>query len=144
MKHIEQETFATRVRANRRKLASELRTRFDYIVCGAGTSGCVVAARRAADPNIHVLVIEAGETDESAVTSRHGLAATTRIGTSTRRRRALHREGMQRCSTCIAAELRRGPGAPIRSTAARAAWCTCHVIEVPTSLTADKLIRRRP
>jgi len=70
MKHIEQDTFATRVRANQRKLASELRTRFDYIVCGAGTSGSVVAARLAADPKIQVLVVEAGGPDESDVISK--------------------------------------------------------------------------
>lgn len=36
-------------------------TEYDYIVCGAGTSGAVVAARLAEDPNNSVLVIEAGE-----------------------------------------------------------------------------------
>lgn len=34
---------------------------YDYIICGGGTSGCVVAARLAEDPNFRVLVIEAGE-----------------------------------------------------------------------------------
>jgi choline dehydrogenase len=38
---------------------------FDYIVCGAGSSGSVVAARLAANPNLQVLVLEAGQTDES-------------------------------------------------------------------------------
>ncbi|KAI5357259.1 Putative glucose-methanol-choline oxidoreductase, FAD/NAD(P)-binding domain superfamily [Septoria linicola] len=33
---------------------------YDYIVCGGGTSGCVVAARLAEDPHVRVLVIEAG------------------------------------------------------------------------------------
>jgi choline dehydrogenase len=33
-------------------------------VCGAGSSGCVVAARLASDPNIEVLLLEAGGTDE--------------------------------------------------------------------------------
>jgi hypothetical protein len=45
MKRHAQEDFAERVRVNQQKLSSGLRTRFDYIVCGAGTSGCVVAAR---------------------------------------------------------------------------------------------------
>ncbi|QSZ34313.1 hypothetical protein DSL72_005904 [Monilinia vaccinii-corymbosi] len=36
-------------------------TEYDYIVCGGGTSGAVVAARLAEDPNTSVLVIEAGE-----------------------------------------------------------------------------------
>lgn len=65
MNHNEQEDFAERVRVNQQKLSSELRTRFDYIVCGAGTSGCVVAARLAADLKTQVLLLEAGGTDET-------------------------------------------------------------------------------
>ena len=56
--------FALRVRLNQQKLTFDLKSRYDFIVCGAGTSGCVVAARLAADPNIHVLLLEAGGTDE--------------------------------------------------------------------------------
>ena len=59
--------FAERVRANQRRLTSEIGTRFDYIVCGAGTSGSVVAARLAANPNVKVLVLEAGGSDEAEV-----------------------------------------------------------------------------
>ncbi|KAF2135973.1 GMC oxidoreductase [Aplosporella prunicola CBS 121167] len=33
---------------------------YDYIVCGGGTAGCVVAGRLAEDPNAKVCVIEAG------------------------------------------------------------------------------------
>ena len=62
-----QEDFAARVRTNQQQLASKLPTRFDYIVCGAGTSGCVVAARLAADPHTQVLLLEAGGSDESEV-----------------------------------------------------------------------------
>src|SRR5215471_12461066 len=61
------QAFADRVRANQQRLCSELRTRFDYIVCGAGTSGCVVAGRLAADLNTQVLLLEAGGTDEADV-----------------------------------------------------------------------------
>src|SRR5215831_3188927 len=57
--------FTERVRANQQNLSSELRTRFDYIVCGAGTSGCVVAARLAADLKTQVLLLEAGGADET-------------------------------------------------------------------------------
>jgi len=65
MNHKLQKDFAERVRANQQKLSSELADRFDYIVCGAGTSGCVVAARLAADPKIQVLLLEAGGGDET-------------------------------------------------------------------------------
>ncbi|KAJ5642186.1 hypothetical protein N7490_006186 [Penicillium lividum] len=34
---------------------------YDYIVCGGGTSGCVVAARLAENPEVSILLIEAGQ-----------------------------------------------------------------------------------
>ena len=60
-----QEDFAERVHVDQQQLSSERRTRFDYIVCGAGTSGCAVAARLAADLKTQVLLLEAGGTDET-------------------------------------------------------------------------------
>ncbi|KAG0002146.1 hypothetical protein BGZ79_003532 [Entomortierella chlamydospora] len=39
---------------------------YDYIVLGGGTSGCVLASRLAEDPNISVLIIEAGEDMDDA------------------------------------------------------------------------------
>jgi len=39
-------------------------TRFDFVVCGAGASGSVVAGRLAENPDVNVLLIEAGGDDE--------------------------------------------------------------------------------
>ena len=60
-------SFPACVRASQRALTSEIGTKFDYIVCGAGTSGSVVAARLAANPNVNVLLLEAGGSDEADV-----------------------------------------------------------------------------
>lgn len=35
--------------------------KYDYVVVGGGTAGCVVAARLTEDPNITVAVLEAGQ-----------------------------------------------------------------------------------
>ncbi|KAH0274669.1 alcohol oxidase, partial [Aureobasidium melanogenum] len=37
---------------------------YDYIVCGGGTSGCVVAARLAENPSLRILLVEAGAHNE--------------------------------------------------------------------------------
>ena len=38
-------------------------TEFDYVIVGAGTSGCVLANRLSADPKVSVCVLEAGPSD---------------------------------------------------------------------------------
>ena len=58
-------TFANAARSHQSRLSSDLNTGFDYIVCGSGSAGSVVAGRLAANPDIRVLLLEAGGSDES-------------------------------------------------------------------------------
>src|SRR5467141_5085548 len=56
--------FAERVRANQQKLNTELKPHYDFIVCGSGSSGSVVARRLAENAKVSVLLLEAGGSDD--------------------------------------------------------------------------------
>jgi choline dehydrogenase len=54
---------------------------YDFIVCGGGTSGCVVARRLAENPAVQVLVLEAGA-DERVDAVRNATAWMSNIGST--------------------------------------------------------------
>ena len=61
----EAEDFNRRARDNQASLSAELKPAYDFIVCGAGASGSVIARRLAENPACSVLLIEAGGSDEA-------------------------------------------------------------------------------
>ncbi len=48
---------------------------FDYVVVGAGSAGCVVAARLTEDPDVSVLLLEAGGSDRTALCRTPGMVS---------------------------------------------------------------------
>ena len=61
---VSRAAFAQAARENQLQLGAALQKQYDYIVCGAGSSGSVVARRLTENPAVKVLLLEAGGSDQ--------------------------------------------------------------------------------
>src|SRR6202165_6063900 len=56
--------FAEHARRTQSRLGAELQRQYDFVVCGSGSSGSVVARRLAENADVSVLLLEAGGQDD--------------------------------------------------------------------------------
>ena len=76
--------FAKWVRMKQRKRSSDLKAQYDFVVCRSGSSGSVVARRLADNPDVSVLLLEAGGGDDIPEVMEAGREARRRAVRKTR------------------------------------------------------------
>jgi choline dehydrogenase-like flavoprotein len=69
MSDVSTNEFGDRARVNQDCLSASLKRNYDYIICGAGSAGCVVATRLVDSTGANILVLEAGRTDDLDITN---------------------------------------------------------------------------